>query len=775
MTVSSVASRSYLTDTSRHYSDKGDLVVVSELEYVKQKRCEVTLEWVQSYLKDRTYPLCATESEKRLIRKRSKNFSLSHDDVLLYVGGKNEDARVVLFTEEDRTKAFSECHASKSGGHQGRDRTEDKLRHYYWPHMHLDIRHWVTECDSCQRTNHSIKAPHLPLQPIPITGLWNLWGVDLIGPLTLTPRGNRYIIVATDYFSKWPEAAPLQNKEATTVAHFMYSLYCRFGASDIITDQGREFINEVKDNITKAQNSQIATDLKRKGKIDIKSHVSVGDKVLVRNRRQESRKGGKLTRKYLGPFTVKTISDKGQVGLINNEGKNLKTKQSIRNIKKYIKSKSCSPTLHGKCTESITSPPEQLLPITPNPPEQLLPVTTIPPEQLLPVTTSLPEQLLPVTTSPPEQLLPEISSYAAQGKNVLETAIDDGSIPKKSDEKKQLYPATDFYDVVTSHSASKENGHKVLMNNIRNFDLELRRNVPGDGNCLFAAVCDQLLRIHRRKRHIILRREVVDFMTSNPYTFDSDRKRIKCLSSFVYTKLSEENGYSKHNLKQIFQAPELKQKNQSDCGIFVCKIGECVAENLPLKFTTDSSELRSWLAKWLVQSPHVTYFNHKAVQDMMLTAMLATSDVTTALQKVLDQQLVSMCERVQSDLPYPIKCEEVHKVNPVEPLPERCFYENHAKKLKLWKAGKIPPYVNNDMKITLKDIVQICSEKEVEAVQHFLFGIAIDEGFKGPQANTLAWDVLYPELMITLLQRMNHSPETSYEQSAIHYTKHLMS
>eukprot|EP00731_Ephydatia_muelleri_P012191 Em0006g1085a len=663
MTVSSVASRSYLTDTSRHYSDKGDLVVVSELEYVKQKRCEVTLEWVQSYLKDRTYPLCATESEKRLIRKRSKDFSLSHDDVLLYVGGKNEDARVVLFTEEDRTKAFSECHASKSGGHQGRDRTEDKLRHYYWPHMHLDIRHWVTECDSCQRTNHSIKAPHLPLQPIPITGLWNLWGVDLIGPLTLTPRGNRYIIVATDYFSKWPEAAPLQNKEATTVAHFMYSLYCRFGASDIITDQGREFINEVKDNITKAQNSQIATDLKRKGKIDIKSHVSVGDKVLVRNRRQESRKGGKLTRKYLGPFTVKTISDKGQVGLINNEGKDLKTKQSIRNIKKYIKSKSCSPTLHGNVLRAL----------------------------------------------PAHQ-----NSYFL-------------SLPTHQNS---------YFLSLPSHQNS--------------YFLSL----PAHQNSYFLS-----LPAHQ----------------NSYFLFDSDRKRIKCLSSFVYTKLSEENGYSKHNLKQIFQAPELKQKNQSDCGIFVCKIGECVAENLPLKFTTDSSELRSWLAKWLVQSPHVTYFNHKAVQDMMLTAMLATSDVSTALQKVLDQQLVSMCERVQSDLPYPIKCEEVHKVNPVEPLPERCFYENHAKKLKLWKAGKIPPYVNNDMKITLKDIVQICSEKEVEAVQHFLFGIAIDEGFKGPQANTLAWDVLYPELMITLLQRMNHSPETSYEQSAIHYIKHLMS
>ena len=55
-------------------------------------------------------------SEKRLIRKRSTDFSLSHDDVLIYVGGKNEDARVVLLTEEDRTKAFSEYHMSPGAG-----------------------------------------------------------------------------------------------------------------------------------------------------------------------------------------------------------------------------------------------------------------------------------------------------------------------------------------------------------------------------------------------------------------------------------------------------------------------------------------------------------------------------------------------------------------------------------------------------------------------------------------------------------------------------------
>ena len=92
-----------------------------------------------AYLRDSAYPLNATEGEKRVIRKRSADFSLSRDDGLLYVGGKKGEARVMLFNDKDRTKAFLEYHASKSGGHQGRDRTEDKRNHYHWPHMHLDI------------------------------------------------------------------------------------------------------------------------------------------------------------------------------------------------------------------------------------------------------------------------------------------------------------------------------------------------------------------------------------------------------------------------------------------------------------------------------------------------------------------------------------------------------------------------------------------------------------------------------------------------------------
>ena len=48
--------------------------------------------------------------------------------------------------------------------------------------------------------------------------------MDLIGPLPTTPRGNKYIVTLTDYFSKWAEAAPLPDKTALGVATFIYSV-----------------------------------------------------------------------------------------------------------------------------------------------------------------------------------------------------------------------------------------------------------------------------------------------------------------------------------------------------------------------------------------------------------------------------------------------------------------------------------------------------------------------------------------------------------------------
>lgn len=86
------------------------------------------------------------------------------------------------------------------------------------------------------------------MQPISVKPeVWSLIGMDLIGPLKKTSKGNQFILTMTCYFSKWVEAFPLPDKTAISVARACYSCYCRHGApQDIITDQGREFVNEVR-------------------------------------------------------------------------------------------------------------------------------------------------------------------------------------------------------------------------------------------------------------------------------------------------------------------------------------------------------------------------------------------------------------------------------------------------------------------------------------------------------------------------------------------------
>lgn len=71
--------------------------------------------------------------------------------------------------------------------------------------------------------------------------------VNLMGPLNETERRNRYILVVSDYFSKWVEAYPVPNQEATTVADKIASEWvCRYGAPHSLhSDQGTNFESAV--------------------------------------------------------------------------------------------------------------------------------------------------------------------------------------------------------------------------------------------------------------------------------------------------------------------------------------------------------------------------------------------------------------------------------------------------------------------------------------------------------------------------------------------------
>ena len=95
--------------------------------------------------------------------------------------------------------------------------------------------------NSSNRPTWSVVAPHSRATKI----LWAQWdSLRILGnKLPTTKMGNKYLLVAMDYFTKWPEAYPLPNQEASTVANVLvHEFVCRLGTPlELRSDQGRNF------------------------------------------------------------------------------------------------------------------------------------------------------------------------------------------------------------------------------------------------------------------------------------------------------------------------------------------------------------------------------------------------------------------------------------------------------------------------------------------------------------------------------------------------------
>ncbi|GJS65240.1 reverse transcriptase domain-containing protein [Tanacetum coccineum] len=89
----------------------------------------------------------------------------------------------------------------------------------------------------------------MPQNVIQVCEIFDLWGIDFMGPFP-SSRGNKYILVAVDYLSKWVEAKALPTNDARVVVKFLKSLFSRFGAPRaIISDRGTHFCNDKFDKV----------------------------------------------------------------------------------------------------------------------------------------------------------------------------------------------------------------------------------------------------------------------------------------------------------------------------------------------------------------------------------------------------------------------------------------------------------------------------------------------------------------------------------------------
>jgi hypothetical protein len=137
-------------------------------------------------------------------------------------------------------------HDHELSAHFGSKATYEKVKEkYWWKGMIRDIEGYVKTCDSCQRRNKPIGKHEL--NSIEVKEPFYMIGIDIVGPLPRTVSGKKYIVVAMDYFTKWPEAKALEEANAKEVSTFIYEdIICRHGCPHkILTDRGSHFNNQM--------------------------------------------------------------------------------------------------------------------------------------------------------------------------------------------------------------------------------------------------------------------------------------------------------------------------------------------------------------------------------------------------------------------------------------------------------------------------------------------------------------------------------------------------
>nr|GEV26708.1 reverse transcriptase domain-containing protein [Tanacetum cinerariifolium] len=241
------------------------------------------------------------------------------------------------------------CHEGPTGGHHGANFIAKKVfdTGFFWHTIYRDAHDLVTQCDACQHQRKISQRDEMPQNAIQVCEFFDVWGIDFMGPFP-SSRGNKYILVAVDYLSKWVEAKVLPTNDARVVVKFLKSLFARFGTPrPIISDREHKAywalkhanfdlktasdhqklqlnkLNELRDQ---AYEKSLIYKEKTKKLHDskIKNRVfNVGDRVLFFNSRLKifSRK---LKTHWTGPFTIAHVFPYGTIKLSQPDGPNFK-------------------------------------------------------------------------------------------------------------------------------------------------------------------------------------------------------------------------------------------------------------------------------------------------------------------------------------------------------------------------------------------------------------------------------------------------------------------
>ena len=242
---------------SADYGNFTQIINLTKTELIALQQKDVYCSDLIKYLTDGTLP-----KSQKLARK----VLLEHSDFLL-VDNLLFHCRVQKSKRARHMKKFQlvlpktiiqtvleHYHDSAMAGHGGIADTLDRIReNFYFPLMNTLVADYIKSCHQCQtrkiskiHNRNAIVSYPTPSAP------FDVWEIDLYGPLPRTSRGNLYIFTAVDVFSRFLVCIPVASKDAISISEAIYTMFTSFGVCDtLISDQGSEFTANVTQELCK--------------------------------------------------------------------------------------------------------------------------------------------------------------------------------------------------------------------------------------------------------------------------------------------------------------------------------------------------------------------------------------------------------------------------------------------------------------------------------------------------------------------------------------------
>jgi len=204
---------------------------------------------------------CSTLAEIRENLDKGSNYFLNDQKMLVKskINRLGDEMSQIVVPLKYRNALMELCHEAMTC-HVGVTKTKDKLcKHYFWPGCYKDIEEYVRTCDVCQRVGHPTDARKAPLKLVPvIEEIFSRINVDLVGPMKVSEKGNRYLLTAICEASRYPEAIPLADISSESVVKALLEIFCRIGfPKEVKFDNGAQFSSQLTTQFLNQFNIQV--------------------------------------------------------------------------------------------------------------------------------------------------------------------------------------------------------------------------------------------------------------------------------------------------------------------------------------------------------------------------------------------------------------------------------------------------------------------------------------------------------------------------------------